>query len=90
MPESLEIELETLPVRPEPEPRGELRRVGRWELAVAEIGCKLNHRLRPQPTVEVVVQKRLRCLADRLKLQHCLPTILLVRRRDTGLATVTS
>jgi hypothetical protein len=70
VPEPLEVELEALPVGSEREPTSELGRVGRRQLAVADVGRKLDHCLGPQPTVEVVVQERLRRLQDRLELEQ--------------------
>jgi hypothetical protein len=70
VPEPVEVELEALGVGFEREPAGELGRVGRRQLAVADIGRKLDHRLRPQPTIKMVVQQRFRRLQDRLALEQ--------------------
>ena len=49
-----------------PEPGAELGGVGGGQVAVAVRVGQLDHRLRPQPAVEVVVQQDLRCPPDRL------------------------
>jgi hypothetical protein len=71
VPESFEVELETLTVGAAGEPAGELDRIARRQLAVANIHGQLEDRLGPHAAVEVVVQERFRRLADRFDFEQC-------------------
>ena len=73
MAESFEVELETLAVGTAGEPAGELGRIARRQVAVANLSGQLEDCLGPQAAVEVVVEKRLRRLADRFELEQCPP-----------------
>jgi hypothetical protein len=68
--ERLEIELEALPVRASTNPRGELRGVPGRQGIVAVLRREVDDRRRPESTVEVVMEERLRGLADRVEIEH--------------------
>ena len=62
--ERLEVAHQRAGVGRLPEPRAELGRIGGGQVAVPVRVGQLDHRLRPQPAVEVVVQQDLRCAPD--------------------------
>ena len=67
--EALEVELERLAVCAAREPRRQLVRIGRRQVAVAGLRRQLEHRARPEPTVEVVVEQHLRRAAGEVELK---------------------
>ena len=69
VPESLEIELERLPVGAAREPCRQLVGIGRRQVAIADLGRELDHAARPKPAVEMVVEQHLGCAARELEAQ---------------------
>ncbi len=69
VPESLEIELERLPVGAAREPCRQLVGIGRRQVAIADLGRELEHAARPKPAVEMVVEQHLGCAARELEAQ---------------------
>ena len=74
--EPVEVQLQALAIGPAPEPRGELTGVGRRQADVAAVPGQLDHRLRAQPAVEVVVEEHLRRGADGRQVQVAAPVRL--------------
>ena len=68
--ERLEVQLEGLAVGAATHPGRELVGIGRRQPVIAELAGEVDDRRRPQPAVEVVVEQRLRCLADRVEREH--------------------
>ncbi len=64
VPEALQVLLERAAVGACGEPAAQLGGIGGRELLVADLGGQLDHRLRPQPAVEMVVQQHLRRATD--------------------------
>jgi hypothetical protein len=71
--ERLQVELQRLPVGSPPEPRGQLAHVLGWQVAVSELASEIHHGRGPKPTVEMVVEQRLRRLSDGFERQHRVP-----------------
>jgi hypothetical protein len=63
--ERLEVELQALAIGAPSDPRRELVGIGRRQAVVAELRGKVDDRRRAEAAVEVVVEQRLRRLADR-------------------------